>query len=515
MKKLLFTAHSLFTVSCFLSAQAPSNWNQNSYYGQGDLVINGTTTYQASRDVPANTEITNTTYWSTLDSLVPTETPSGADSLSTPDASEVENLTVPDSDDSNLEKGLIAWYPLDGDASDISGNFRNGVVIGSTVCENRHGEFGKAYSFDGLDDYITIAHDSEFNALPLTLSAWFKSNGNNNGSGLVSKYTAASWNGWQLMEMKNKIVPWYLSGFSPRNVIIGNYGENKEFETEYKKDEWNHAVTVFSKDGGFLYLNGELCDYKDWTGTPKAPTSGYPITIGYYPTYDNRKTGFYNGFIDDVRIYNRILTANEIHALHILESSNPYSKENLPVAPSNTPGKPPAADYQETITALHKQIEKLTADLQGANQEISKKNAIISELEEANEKLVSKNQELSNNYTKEIEKNNVLSAQVENLSHERDNLTYELNISIQETQEALQLAEVPFINGWVYDTDRGWIFTDAEHYPMVYTHRDDTWHYFELGSNPRYFYNFTSQKWEAWDALPEENDSNIVSNNNF
>ena len=100
MKALVVTSLFLFLYS-IVSAQAPATWSQSSTYSQGDLVINGTTTYQASQDVPANTEITNTTYWSTLDSQVPTETPSGADSLTTPDASEVENLTVPDTNSSS------------------------------------------------------------------------------------------------------------------------------------------------------------------------------------------------------------------------------------------------------------------------------------------------------------------------------------------------------------------------------------------------------------------------------
>ena len=69
------------------------------------MVINGTTTYISLEDVPANTAITNTTYWATLDSLVPTDTPSGADSLTAPDASEVENLSVPDSNSSTTLTG--------------------------------------------------------------------------------------------------------------------------------------------------------------------------------------------------------------------------------------------------------------------------------------------------------------------------------------------------------------------------------------------------------------------------
>ena len=102
MKALSLTSIFLF-LSCIVSAQAPETWSQSNTYSQGDLVIDGTTTYQASQDVPANTAITNTSYWATLDSQVPSETPSGADSLTAPDASEVENLTVPDSNSSGTD----------------------------------------------------------------------------------------------------------------------------------------------------------------------------------------------------------------------------------------------------------------------------------------------------------------------------------------------------------------------------------------------------------------------------
>ena len=95
--KALTSIISLVFLTAFLSAQGPATWSSSDSYTHPALVIDGTTTYISLQDVPANTAITNTSYWATLDSLVPTDTPSGADSLTAPDASEVENLTVPDS----------------------------------------------------------------------------------------------------------------------------------------------------------------------------------------------------------------------------------------------------------------------------------------------------------------------------------------------------------------------------------------------------------------------------------
>ena len=158
MKALVVTSLFLF-LSSIVSAQAPSAWSQSSAYSQGDLVINGTTTYQASQDVPANTEITNTTYWSTLDSQVPTETPSGADSLSTPDASEVENLTVPDSnssgtDDPDLPNAGSTDVVLRGistagyisSSSKLSGGF---TISGGSMSVLATGKGGKEYLSTG------------------------------------------------------------------------------------------------------------------------------------------------------------------------------------------------------------------------------------------------------------------------------------------------------------------------------------------------------------------------------
>jgi len=95
MKALAVTSVFLY-LTTLVSAQGPATWSQSTAYTHPALVINGTTTYLSLQNVPANTEITNTTYWSTLDDLVPAETPSGSESLTTPDASEVSNLAVPD-----------------------------------------------------------------------------------------------------------------------------------------------------------------------------------------------------------------------------------------------------------------------------------------------------------------------------------------------------------------------------------------------------------------------------------
>ena len=49
---------------------------------------------------------------------------------------------------------MVAWYPFDGNASDMSGNGNDGQVNGATTSFDRYGRNNRSYSFDGVDDYI-------------------------------------------------------------------------------------------------------------------------------------------------------------------------------------------------------------------------------------------------------------------------------------------------------------------------------------------------------------------------
>ena len=145
----------MYILTTLLSAQGPATWNQSTAYTHPSLVINGTTTYLSSQNVPADTDITNTTYWSTLDSLVPNETPSGSESLSTPDASEVSD-DIPDgarnwqTDDPDLANAGSTDVVLRGistagfvsSSSKLAGGF---TISGGSMSVLATGKGGKEY----------------------------------------------------------------------------------------------------------------------------------------------------------------------------------------------------------------------------------------------------------------------------------------------------------------------------------------------------------------------------------
>jgi predicted nucleic acid-binding Zn-ribbon protein len=68
-----------------------------------------------------------------------------------------------------------------------------------------------------------------------------------------------------------------------------------------------------------------------------------------------------------------------------------------------------------------------------------------------------------------------------------------------ELEEASRVAHIPFISDWFYDPEDGWLYTNADLFPLVYKHESSDWHFYELGShNPRYFYSYETDEWQEW-----------------
>ena len=95
------------------------------------------------------------------------------DALSESEVQELynENIYVPLVAD--LNDGLVAYYPFNGNANDESGNESDGVVNGAVLIEDRFGNADSAYSFDGIDDHIFISETKHpTGEVTVTYSAW-------------------------------------------------------------------------------------------------------------------------------------------------------------------------------------------------------------------------------------------------------------------------------------------------------------------------------------------------------
>jgi hypothetical protein len=198
--------------------------------------------------------------------------------------------------------GLIAWYPFNGNANDESGNGNHGTVYNAVLTDDRFGINNDAYYFNGSNSYIaTTFKPTNFNSISIFFNP--ESNQVYNG-GLFSTFQGGNFNG-------------YYVGFMHGHIYIyrdGNMGDTLHFNNWNK---WNHLVIVC--DGATLkyYLNGKF--RKSAQGST---THAGNLIIGE-TRYNSR---FFKGKIDDIRIFDRALSYQEVINLYnnksTIENSN-------------------------------------------------------------------------------------------------------------------------------------------------------------------------------------------------
>jgi predicted nucleic acid-binding Zn-ribbon protein len=148
-------------------------------------------------------------------------------------------------------------------------------------------------------------------------------------------------------------------------------------------------------------------------------------------------------------------------------------------------------------------VESQNKELQLKNEELLKKIADLeSELKESNSAssvLVQQNTNLADKVVDYTDRINAFASANESLNDSVDSLTDVNTRLTKELEEAIRVAQVPFTSGWFYDPEDGWLYTDANTFPLIYKHSTESWYFYELGSHDsRYFFSYKTNEWEEW-----------------
>jgi hypothetical protein len=220
----------------------------------------------------------------------------------------------------NLQQGLVAWYPFCGNAEDESPNDYNGTVRNAVLTSDRFGNANQAFSFTTGQDIIVNGTQS-LNLYPMSISLWYNVDtivSIYDEANIFSKYSPAAWNGYAIITSNMApeegnvyyptVKPWYTRSIN--NRIIGRYGSAPFEHENIDLDAWHHMVFTVAPDGGKCYVNGQLIATDTWDGTAGPSSSSFIWKIGGLYDY------WYNGKIDDIAVYNRVLTAAEATQLY-------------------------------------------------------------------------------------------------------------------------------------------------------------------------------------------------------
>ena len=224
----------------------------------------------------------------------------------------------------DVNPNLMGWWKLDETSGNIvtdsSGNGNHGFVIGSPT--SVEGVIGRALRLDGQDDYIDCGGNPSLNITgQVTVAAWIKLS----ALGLDQQVAGniGSQGGYLLnMYFNNKIDFLILSSG-------GVYALNRDVAggTVMATDVWYHVAGVYSQ-GDYIktYVDGAL-DRESAPKTVLAPSTK-TFKIGRYPP---QSILFWNGVLDDVRVYNRALSAADIEEIAMIGQSNDECQYAEPV----------------------------------------------------------------------------------------------------------------------------------------------------------------------------------------
>ena len=212
----------------------------------------------------------------------------------------------------DLDKGLFAYYPLDLDTKDASGNEHHGIEKGSLGYVP--GKIGQAAQFDG-SSYIEIPDTSDFMFAneSLTFSAWVQIVDNSNYRPFIALSDTDQYPGITLAKSRSG----YWSGKIYWQVLDGTkdvHAYSMDNGNALSKNKWIHLTGTIDYDKKVmgLYVDGILQQHSQLINFDLSQATSLALRIGAYNHHPHK----HNGLIDEVRIYRRLLSDCEIQSLY-------------------------------------------------------------------------------------------------------------------------------------------------------------------------------------------------------
>ena len=195
-------------------------------------------------------------------------------------------------------ENLVAYYPLDYDANDVSANNNHGTLSGDPQWVL--GMVGSALEFDGVDDHVDCGNDPSLDITgPITMGAWVYPIGPGSSSypRIVDKSdgTGGADPGYKL----------YLRSAEDYLVTLSAGGEFINSSISAVLGDWNYVAFVTDGTQRKLFLNGV---WEVWDMSALPVSSSNPLFLGDSPAGSRPL----NGIIDEVTIYNRALSEPEV-----------------------------------------------------------------------------------------------------------------------------------------------------------------------------------------------------------
>jgi len=206
---------------------------------------------------------------------------------------------------------LLAWWHMNGNLNDSSGNNNNGTNSGASLTTDRFGNANSAYSFNGSNSYVSIASATPTNTANFTITAWIYPTSLNQASGgggvggtIINADNDGNSDGYDLGIRNTGKIWWWPAG-----------SEDLFSNATINLNVWTHIAVAVNNATTTMYVNGAF-DSSQSSASTQVPTFTQLGSSCHI-------TGYWEGKLSDIRIYNVTLSANAV--LQIYQQFNQAS----------------------------------------------------------------------------------------------------------------------------------------------------------------------------------------------
>lgn len=208
-----------------------------------------------------------------------------------------------------ITNGLVGWWPMNGNSNDSSGSAMNGTANGATLAAGQNGQSNGAYAFNGTNSYISFNSTTPLNfvSTDFTVSAWIKLTTLPAVSAWDDILSSTGYGDWSMGIAVNSAGTGYL-----RMTKISQVDAPASTQP-VPQNTWHFVTAAFAygypSSTVSYYLDGQPNGVFAWDYSGQGAFSPATKIIG---ARNANNSGFFNGSIDDLRVYSRVLSPAEI-----------------------------------------------------------------------------------------------------------------------------------------------------------------------------------------------------------
>ena len=221
----------------------------------------------------------------------------------------------------DIKIGLVADFPFSGEAVDVSGNNYRATIFGATLTEDRFGSENSAYSFD-WNQFIQTNVDGRKITDAMSISFWMKTS--------EIAYSSV----WKCRDLRAYLISTYSAEGQGHNFNYcgqDNNADSLNFNLKLWDNDWHHLVINYNSSSISIYIDGNIFSTKN------IDTFSFQGDFFKFGKHRSTTTAKYKGILDDIKIYNRILSTNDVWALYNENKQAPIAVTALSPKKINPP----------------------------------------------------------------------------------------------------------------------------------------------------------------------------------